>query len=685
MLKHQLLFIVFTLLLVVGCQQTPTESVAEQVSTRAADAGLETDPTVAPEPTAEPTEAATATPLPAAVTFESSTADSAETAPTEAPPATVQPDPTPEPESFDFTSIEGALISLSMQSSVGVLLDGLPADVKEQMIEDWMNAPAADWEARANRQARMARLRLNFRNFHVEGKDILPMPPASLWNYELDPAGPYLATIDDHELLMHDYTFSSTLLSSADSVAVSEPALVDIGGTWTEPFIFPADPDHLIQRTGNSCINEAGFPPNSYDAVNAWHFYDYTCTADSGGELGCHRLALPQQSCLEAVEGRIGRVSAEMQFERLEWDDTLADSVRLGEVTSDIGPDMITLTEDMHNNRIIYRWFDERDCAYMEGATGGPGWRRLLLFDATVHNTGTQPMHMGKANEVDLVNNVFFFDPCHGHFHFSNYGDFFVRDQVSLTGGKQAFCVQSTNRHSNNETAPLTHEYTCTFQGIQTGWVDEYIAGLDAQWVDITEIALPEDGGDIELGFAANLDKFMCEGFLVKDENGEQLWEPSDFLTSDGHTINRPQCDFVDDWDSNNTSVISLFIPPSGSYVTQPCTEGEMGPLRNCGFTEVSLEADQYSCDAREPVTVQLSELPIEFENDFVIRACERSDNLGGLACERRDAYTNWMAGSSAEAINFTCPTIRDSATGAGGFSLFVAPLYDGIPSATTP
>ncbi len=663
LMMRRLIVLLFALLwLTVGCGQSDVED-------NSAETPIPTD-TAAPTNTVTPTD-----PLPAVV----STATPSSTEAATSIPATDEPTATNEP--VQSNAQNGALVSLTLQGNVGILLDGLSADMRDQITEDWLNAPAEEWQARALRQVRLSRLRLNFRNFHTSSAGQLPMPPQDLWEFELDPAGPSRQTIDDHDLIMHAYTYRSTLLTDAVSVAEAEPELAEIGGTWDEPFIFPADPDHLLQRTGNACLNEGGFPPNSYDAINAWHFYDYACTADSRGEDGgCHRTSLPTLSCRQAVSGRIGEVEATMQFERLAWDSDLADSVRTGDISSTVGPDLVTLTEDMHNNRIVYRYFNLADCAFEEGATGGLGWRRLLLFDATVHNTSTETLHIGKANAEDDVNNVFVFAPCHAHFHYSNYGDFFVQDQASLTSGKQAFCVQSTNRASNNETSPLTHEYTCAFQGIQAGWVDEYIAGLDAQWVDITDIELPAEGGDIVLGFASNRDQFICEGTLVTDEDGEQLWEPSGALTANGESINRPQCDFIDDWDVNNESQLTLFVPPTGSYVTQPCEDNLLGPLRNCGFTHVELDESAASCEVGEDVTVSLSD--VEIKGELVARVCERSSLLGDLACEMTQSVTNRVVTSSAESITFTCPFIRDAEAREGGFSLYVAPLYEGMDSA---
>ena len=333
------------------------------------------------------------------------------------------------------------------------------------------------WLARAARQIRLTRLLMNFRNFGVLDKGQLPLPPQQLWDIRLDDAAPTRQTIQGHDLLVLGYNFQSTLLTSEDSPVKAEPILADIGGIWEEAFVFPIDPDFLLQRTGNACVNEGGFPANSFDSENIWRLFDFNCQAGDGGAAGCHRTNLPDFSCREALVARVGELETVIRFERIPWSIELANQVRIGELTSPFAPDLKVVASDLATNRIIYRYFEPDDCALEEGAVGDTGWRRLLQFDATVHNVGGQPLEVGEATAEDLDNHVFIYNPCHAHFHYSNYGSFFIQDQETLLGSKQAFCVQSTSRLSNNEATPLTHNYSCGFQGIQTGWVDEYIAG----------------------------------------------------------------------------------------------------------------------------------------------------------------------------------------------------------------
>lgn len=560
-----------------------------------------------------------------------------------------------------------------MPGRVGVLLDEIPADMRELAAALILEQPEEAWRLRAQRQLRLSKLRLNFRDFRYEEKGQLPLPPVELWSIQLDPAGASRQTIQGHDLILRDYTFTSHLLTDADSPGQAEPALDVIGGVWLEPFVFPLDPDLLHQRTGNACLNEAGFPPDSYDSENVNTFYDFTCQADSGGALGCHRTFLPERSCRQALAASVGEYETSIRFERLPWDEALASQVRLGPFPSAETPDLLAVASDLETNRIIYRFIQPDNCAIEEGSVGGSGWRRLLQFSATVHNVGGQPLHIGPVLAEDLEHNVFDYSLCHDHFHYSYYGEFSLGTPDKFVSGKQAFCVQSTDRFSNNELAPLTHDYSCRFQGIQTGWVDEYGAGLESQWLDITDLDIPSEGITVQLGFASNSDQFLCEGQLSLDEAGDVVWESSGFVTEEGEAIGRPKCEFSAGWDANNHAFLDVFIPQTGGYVTQPCGRDELGPLRNCGFTELPV-ADAACAPGALVETVLPAGLLAQPQ---ILRACERSDRLGvGLACTFEDAVANVILSKDENRLAFSCPRVRDAEEFAGGYALYVAPLF---------
>lgn len=578
-------------------------------------------------------------------------------------PEAAAPAATRTPIPFDGSGVEGALIQVSMESQVGLLLDDFPQEMRDRVAAAVLEQPEEEWLARAGRQIRLTRQRLNYRDLFRPGKGQLPLPPPQQWSVELLPGGPARATVDGHDLVLAGYRLATTILSDAESAAAAEPALAEVGGVWEEPFALPIDPDLLLQRTGRACINDNGFPPNSVDSENAWYFYDYWRT-----------------TCRDMLALHVGAADTALRFERLAWDDGLADSARLGPLTSLEAPDLAVFAPGLDVNRIIYRYFAPGDCALEEGAVNSGGWRRLLQFEATVHNTGGAALDMGPPTEA-WANNVFKYAPCHAHTHYRFFGDFFLLNVDERTTSKQAFCVLSSSRFSNNELSPLTHAYSCRQQGIQVGWVDEYMAGLDTQWIDITELDIPAEGETIQLGFTFNPHGFLCEGRPVRDGDGRQVWEESAFTTDEGQPVNRPRCDFVPGWEENNEAVTEVFVPPEGSFVTMPCANGEAGPLRNCGFAALDVEDEAPICRPGEPVELALR-LP-EAAPPQVVRACEWSDALGtGVACAYEDALANAIAGEEAALLSFACPAIRDANppagddTPTGRYTLYSAPVW---------
>ena len=666
---HPTPYLLWLLILLAACQQTPAAATPTAVS----------DPTAATAATSQPTLAAVPT-IVAEVETAVSAPSAATAAATAATPTAVSAssEPAPTASLADLPPRPGALIALSLESRAGYLLNDIPPDQRDRVAADLIAQPAENWLARAEMQFSLTQRRLTFRNFVYPGKGQLPLPPREQWHIELV-GEPSRQTVQNHDLVTIGYRFSGTLLTAAEEPARAEPALDPIGGTWTEPFVLPLDPTLLLQRTGNACVNEAGFPPNSFDSENISIFYDHGCTADSGGPAGCHRTQLPTLSCLEAVDATIGRWETAVTFTRLPWDDALADAVRFGPVTSADTPDLQVRTGDLNENRIIYRYFPSNSCALQEACVSGSGWRRLLQFSATVHNLGGQPLDIGPVVSEDPLTNLFSYNSCHDHFHFSNYGAFIFgsTDQAS----KQAFCVESTGRFSNNEYTPLTHAYSCSNQGIQAGWVDEYNAGLDCQWIDITDMAELTDSSEpvsLPLTFTSNTDQFLCEGSPVLDDSGNRVWALSGLSTASGLPISYPQCDFIANWDSNNSGTVEVAIPPSGGFMTEPCENGELGSRRNCGFTKLD---DGGKCEVGTAVQLTCS-LPTDAAPQ-VVRVCETSAALGtGLDCMEQDALANITLTATSQ-LSFTCPLPRDENEPGGGYALYTAPVYPG--DAATP
>jgi hypothetical protein len=597
-------------------------------------------------------------------------------------------------------AVIGALVSVSMPATVGVLLDEIPAADRDRVAAAVMKKPADFWTTRAHVQIRLSSLHLVFRAGYYpnQPRQQLPVPPESQWQIAFAPAtddagapidaggapAPYrTTTTDGHDLVAVDYTFTSTILTDKDSPGISEPSLEGIGGLWNEPMVFPLDPELLVQRTGFACMNEAEFPPNSVDSEETDSFYDWQCGVEAAPSLtGCHDTQLPQISCMDALAAKIGSVSTQMTFTRLPWDLAVAAPVRVGPITDPSGADLQVIEEEFKSHRITYRYIPPDSCTLVEQCVGGTGWRRLLQFSTADKNTGTVPVDIGRvdyfvtdASTAPQDHHVFEYSACHHHWHFTHYGEFDYGDGGAPGNHKRGFCLQSTIRSLNIESSPTHNPYgDCTYQGIAAGWGDEYKAGLDCQWIDVTAYDTTQGPLTAPLSFHSNPDGFLCEGNPVLDDAGAQVWEPTAFKTDAGETVDRPKCNFDPGWDQNNQDSYDVTLPKSGEgFVTTPCVLGEIGPLRNCGFTK---QSDVNACPVGTPkklhCTVAAGSAP------QTVRVCESTIALGaGVACKYNDALGNGVVTPAAAVdVAFTCPAARDVVEVGGKYSVYTAPVF---------
>src|SRR5437867_3322277 len=130
----------------------------------------------------------------------------------------------------------GALVSVQMKSQVGVLLDEIPQSERDRAAADLISKPDNFWTERAKDQIRLMNYRLVFRDAFYnqsEGKSALPLPPEEVWNMQFEKR-PFRTTIDSHDLVLLNFTFSSTLLTDRESLATSETNLETIGGECAE-------------------------------------------------------------------------------------------------------------------------------------------------------------------------------------------------------------------------------------------------------------------------------------------------------------------------------------------------------------------------------------------------------------------------------------------------------------------
>ena len=562
----------------------------------------------------------------------------------------------------------GALIRLSTSTTVSVLLDEIPAGaLRDAAAANALSKGADFWKTRIMKQLELANYRLVFRSGFYPGQSrgSIPLPPKETWKIATGNAR--RATAQGHDRVVVAYDFSAVILTDAASPAKVEPKLAAIGGTWDEPFQLPEDPELLMERTGFACIDEFEFPPNSAFEEGVHYYYDQTCGVETAATAYCHLTTLPAESCVDALAAHVGMVSPNLRFTRLRWDASLAAANRVGQVTNPNGANLLVREDYMlDEHKVYYKFFTPNSCEISEGVVARPGWRQLLTFSATVENTGTQPLHIGKVTDPSnpwVASNVFEFSACHHHYHFSHYGSFGYN---GAPGAKRAFCLEDTNRYRNDETSPLwaTHQ-SCDFQGIGAGWGDEYNIGLPGQWVDITDV---DSSHPHDLTFDANPDRFLCEGATLGSDNlpvdptnlSKVVFDPSEFAG-----VSRIRCALPANWKADNHGSIS-FASSVGGYITEPCTRGQVGPLRSCGLGNAPRLR---SCAPGSTVNLSCT----ANGNAQVVRVCQRSAELQrGIPCTVGESLANASAANGAN-LTFTCPALRDGA--GGGYSIFSGPL----------
>lgn len=205
-------------------------------------------------------------------------------------------------------------------------------------------------------------------------------------------------------------------------------------------------------------------------------------------------LAATLAATLPVLPAQAARSSLENRFEVTVYDnggkpDLTVDPIRLKSQLS-----------------VIDRYFDPDDagdrCAFDEGAVGGFGWRRLMVFDVVIVNAGDGDLVVGdRSDPNNPYAGAFYFDACHGHYHMGGFSEYRLRYQsdgnISTIGRKQGFCFEDSFKYSGNKSAG----FNCRYQGITSGWGDWYYKQLPGQWIDVTGV--PD--GDYELEVEINL------------------------------------------------------------------------------------------------------------------------------------------------------------------------------------
>lgn len=146
--------------------------------------------------------------------------------------------------------------------------------------------------------------------------------------------------------------------------------------------------------------------------------------------------------------------------------------------------------------RLEFRTFAPGDCAVQEGCVVA-GRRKLITFNTEVRNLGDADVRLGIAGPG---NTNFVWDPCHGHYHWTNYASYRLVNSngVVTVGRKIGFCLLDSI-HWNVTNGPVESQYDCENQGISVGWGDVYGRNLSCQWIDVTDVPDGEYTLEIEV------------------------------------------------------------------------------------------------------------------------------------------------------------------------------------------
>jgi hypothetical protein len=153
------------------------------------------------------------------------------------------------------------------------------------------------------------------------------------------------------------------------------------------------------------------------------------------------------------------------------------------DLTADVDLLIGTLVQDT-------RTFAPTDCAIVEGCITTPGTRKLLRFDSATENIGNADLTVGDPNQ----NACFVYSDCHQHFHFKGVAQYTLYQPdgktVAAVGHKQGYCLEDIAAIPSLNPPPANpaNPYVCDYQGLHVGWEDDYPAGVDCQWIDITDV-----------------------------------------------------------------------------------------------------------------------------------------------------------------------------------------------------
>ncbi|MBL8951258.1 MAG: hypothetical protein JNK82_10805 [Myxococcaceae bacterium] len=228
--------------------------------------------------------------------------------------------------------------------------------------------------------------------------------------------------------------------------------------------------------------------------------------------------------------------------------------------------------------------FPANDCALEELCVSGPGDRKLVRFTTSTPNVGTADFYIGDPEKSPRA----VYAECHGHYHYLQYSDYrlVAADGGTVaTGRKQAFCAFD---HTKLDPDAGRGKYSCTNQGITTGWTDIYESYLDCQWIDVTDV----EPGDYTLEVEVNPTRHIAEANYVNNVGRVPVKVPA----GDGCVPINEQCADGQDNDcdglidencgnisGNDTCARPFYLHLPGEYRSELKADTQSALTQSCG------------------------------------------------------------------------------------------------------
>ncbi|MGB1207439.1 MAG: lysyl oxidase family protein [Chitinophagales bacterium] len=149
------------------------------------------------------------------------------------------------------------------------------------------------------------------------------------------------------------------------------------------------------------------------------------------------------------------------------------------------GPDLAIIQSEIVNSMYVQEKDNSDACFVNEGCMNGYGIRQILRFTTRIENIGNQDYFIGQTPTEP--NDQWEWDDCHNHWHYEGYAEYALYDLAGNRipiGFKNGFCVMDLYCPPG-----LTAKFNCSNQGITAGCADYYDAGLNCQWIDLTDVA----------------------------------------------------------------------------------------------------------------------------------------------------------------------------------------------------